>query len=65
VSLVVRREEATMAGPKVWVFFYGSYICSEMTSRPADDADIERNVGLAREFGFPKWYVDRLESFRI
>jgi hypothetical protein len=41
------------------------YICSDMTSRPADDAYIERIVGAAREFGFPKWYVARLESFRI
>jgi hypothetical protein len=40
------------------------YLCPEMTPRPADNAYIERIIGPAREFGFPKWYIARLESFR-
>jgi hypothetical protein len=40
------------------------YICPEMASRPADNAYIERIAGPAREYGFPAWYVARLESYR-
>jgi hypothetical protein len=40
------------------------YICPEMVSRPADNAYVERIAGPARDFGFPSWYVARLESFR-
>jgi hypothetical protein len=40
------------------------YICPEMTPRPADNAYVERIAGPACEFGFPKWYIARLESFR-
>jgi hypothetical protein len=40
------------------------YICPEMAPRPADNAYIDRIVGPARVFGFPTWYVARLESFR-
>lgn len=40
------------------------YTCPDMISRPADDTYIDRIVGPAREFVFPKWYVARLESFR-
>ena len=39
------------------------YICPEMTPRPADPAYVGRIVGSAREFGFPPWYIGRLESF--
>jgi hypothetical protein len=39
------------------------YICPAMAPRPADPAYVERIVAAAREFGFPKWYIDRLESF--
>jgi hypothetical protein len=40
------------------------YLCPQMAPRPADNAYVERIVGPAREFGFPEWYVARLESFR-
>ncbi len=39
------------------------YICPEMAPMPADSASVGRIVGPAREFGFPTWYIDRLESF--
>jgi len=32
--------------------------------RPAERAYVDRIVKPAREFGFPGWYVERLESFR-
>jgi hypothetical protein len=41
------------------------YLCPEMTSRPADKAYLERIIGPARELGFPRWYIARLESFRV
>jgi hypothetical protein len=40
------------------------YLCPAMTPRPADNAYVERIAGPARDFGFPAWYVARLESFR-
>ena len=40
------------------------YLCPEMAPRPADNAYVERITGPAREFGFPPWYIARLESFR-
>jgi hypothetical protein len=40
------------------------YICPEMSPRPADRAYVERIVGPAGAFGFPAWYVERLERFR-
>jgi hypothetical protein len=39
------------------------YICPDMAPRPADAAYVGRIVEPAREFGFPKWYIDRLKSF--
>jgi hypothetical protein len=39
------------------------YFCPEMVARPADNAYVERIAGPARAFGFPEWYVARLESF--
>ena len=39
------------------------YLCPEMAPRPADPDYVRRIVGPAREFGFPPWYVGRLESF--
>jgi hypothetical protein len=41
------------------------YICPEMVARPADAPYVERIAGPARAFGFPEWYVARLESFRV
>jgi hypothetical protein len=40
------------------------YICPEMAPRSADNNYVERIVGPARAFGFPAWYIARLESFR-
>jgi hypothetical protein len=40
------------------------YICPDMAPRQADNAYVERIIAPAREFGFPKWYIARLESFR-
>jgi hypothetical protein len=40
------------------------YLCPEMAARPADNAYVERITGPARDFGFPAWYLARLESFR-
>jgi hypothetical protein len=41
------------------------YLCPAMTPRPADNAYIDRIAGPARNFGFPAWYIARLESFRV
>jgi hypothetical protein len=40
------------------------YLCPEMSPRPADPAYVERITGPAHDFGFPEWYIARLESFR-
>jgi hypothetical protein len=40
------------------------YLCPEMQPRPADPAYVERIAVPAREYGFPDWYVARIESFR-
>ena len=40
------------------------YLCPDMAPRPADNAYVERIIGPARDFGFPEWYLARLESFR-
>jgi hypothetical protein len=41
------------------------YLCPEMPPRPADNAYVERIAGPARDFGFPQWYIARLDSFRV
>jgi hypothetical protein len=40
------------------------YICRFMELRPAANDYIDRIAGPAREYGFPDWYIQRLESFR-
>jgi hypothetical protein len=40
------------------------YIAPEMEPRPASDDYVDRIVGPARDYGFPDWYVERLERFR-
>jgi hypothetical protein len=40
------------------------YICPEMQPRPAAQDYVDRIVKPAKEFGFPEWYIKRLESFR-
>lgn len=39
------------------------YIASEMAEASPDPNYVQRIVEPARLFGFPAWYVDRLESF--
>ena len=40
------------------------YIAPAMEPRPAENDYIDRIVGPAKEYGFPDWYIRRLESFR-
>ena len=40
------------------------YICPEMAPRVAANDYVGRILKPAREFGFPDWYVRRLEGFR-
>lgn len=40
------------------------YIATDMEPRPATSDYIDRIVGPARTYGFPEWYVTKLESFR-
>ena len=40
------------------------YIAPSMDARPPADDYLERIVKPAREYNFPGWYVERLESFR-
>jgi hypothetical protein len=40
------------------------YICPTMDPRPATNDYIDRIVKPAGEYGFPQWYIRRLESFR-
>src|SRR3954467_9408310 len=40
------------------------YICPEMSPRPAEAAYVDRIAGPARRYGFPDWYVARIESFK-
>jgi hypothetical protein len=40
------------------------YIAPHMDMRPADRAYVERILQPARAWGFPAWYISRLEHFR-
>ena len=40
------------------------YIASSMNPSKASDDYIDRIVKPARKFGFPEWYIERLDSFR-
>jgi hypothetical protein len=40
------------------------YLALVMGERPAANDYIDRIAGPARQFGFPEWYVRRIESFR-
>lgn len=40
------------------------YLCPEMNPAPATNDYIDRIVAPARRYGFPRWYIERLESFR-
>jgi cation transport regulator ChaC len=39
------------------------YIAPSMEARPAEKDYVERIVKAAKEFNFPEWYIERLESF--
>jgi hypothetical protein len=41
-----------------------TYICPHMDPRPAEAAYVERIAAPARRFGFPDWYIARIERFR-
>ena len=40
------------------------YIAPSMKTSPPDPAYLDRIIASAREFGFPEWYVERLEALR-
>jgi hypothetical protein len=40
------------------------YLAPAMAPRPAAAEYVERIAGPARTFGFPEWYIRRIESFR-
>jgi len=40
------------------------YIAPSLPSQPAARDYVDRIVGPAKEYGFPPWYIERLESFR-
>lgn len=40
------------------------YIATNMAKKPAANDYIDRIVIPAKEYAFPPWYIDRLESFR-
>jgi len=40
-----------------------TYICPAMVPRPADPDYVQRIARPARQFGFPSWYIERIESF--
>ena len=40
------------------------YIAPAMEPQPAAREYVDRIVGPAKEYGFPAWYIERLESFR-
>ena len=40
------------------------YIAPALDLRPAAREYVDRIVGPARAYGFPAWYIERLESFR-
>ncbi len=40
------------------------YIAPSIEPKPAANEYIDRIVAPAKEYGFPAWYIERLESFR-
>jgi hypothetical protein len=40
------------------------YIAPSMPPQPAASDYVDRIVGPAKEYGFPAWYIERLENFR-
>jgi hypothetical protein len=40
-----------------------TYLCADMAPGPAEPAYVDRIVRPANQFGFPQWYIERIESF--
>ena len=40
------------------------YLAPSMEPQPATNEYVDRIVGPAKQYGFPAWYIERLESFR-
>jgi hypothetical protein len=40
-----------------------TYLCADMAPEPVDPAYVDRIAGPAKQFGFPQWYIERIESF--
>ena len=40
------------------------YIAPELAASSTEGAYVDRIVKPAREYGFPEWYIQRLESFK-
>ncbi|UCE02966.1 MAG: gamma-glutamylcyclotransferase [Candidatus Latescibacterota bacterium] len=40
------------------------YVAPQREPKPAAAAYVDRIVKPARAYGFPRWYIDRLESYR-
>jgi cation transport regulator ChaC len=40
------------------------YVAPELAAEPAAEEYVEKIVRAARKYGFPDWYIDRLERFR-
>lgn len=40
------------------------YLASETAPAPPTDEYLDRIIGPARKYGFPQWYIERLERFR-
>jgi len=41
-----------------------TYIAPQLSGKPATAEYVDRIVKPAREYGFPAWYLERLESFK-
>jgi hypothetical protein len=39
-------------------------LCPAMVERPVSADYLDRIIAPAREYGFPAWYIERLEKFR-
>jgi cation transport regulator ChaC len=40
------------------------YLCPQMTPRPAAEDYVDRILVPAERFGFPRWYLERIRSFK-
>jgi hypothetical protein len=56
-AVIVETRQGRMTLALCW-------IAPPFMPAPATDDYIDRITGPARDFGFPAWYIERLESFR-